>query len=114
MLLMLIFVLTGNKDVIDVHESETETTKHLALKPLEYLGWVSQSKKHVKKFSRLDGALIAVFGISIGAAIELRENHFIPQAVGEIADSWNLVTVRYSCIVRCTTITKWAPVAAAF
>lgn len=46
--------------------------------------------------------------------IKLVGNSFIPQAVGGIVNMWDRVTVRYSCMIRCTTITTRDPVAVAF
>lgn len=51
MLAMFAFVCTGNYDIINVHEGEIETTKHLVHETLGCLSCSSQAKRHTEEFA---------------------------------------------------------------
>lgn len=50
MLMMFAFIGTGNGDIINVHEGEIETTKHLVPEPLKCLSSILQAKRHAEEF----------------------------------------------------------------
>ena len=119
MLCMLLAAGAGDENIVDVTETEVQTSQNLIHEPLKGLGSIPEAKRHPQKFEQLkwcgDGSLRDVFFfyrdlVVCSDEVDVCEDIGSLEGCCEVLQMWDRIAVRHSCAVECPVIATRTPI----